>query len=132
MRNVPVQTAVARLGVGADPPFELEHTSAESLASYAAVSQLDSHAEPEAKRRSGSVQGMTATTSVTSSDDVLSRSDIKGEAVDNICPPWVKEVFLQAADPFDDGITVVDRHPHTTIAVPTVDSVFFQYFHWKT
>ena len=37
MRNVPVQTAVARLGVGADPPFEIKHTSAESLASYAAV-----------------------------------------------------------------------------------------------
>jgi hypothetical protein len=132
MRNVPVQTAVARLGVGADPPFGTEHTSDDSLASYAAVSQLDSNAEPEAKRCSGSVQGMPATTSVTSRNDGLSRSGVKGDAVDSICPPWVKEVFLQAADPFDDGITVVDRHPHTTIAVPTVDSVFFQYFHWKT
>ena len=78
---------------------------------------------------------MTATTLVTSSDNVLSRSGVKGDAVDSICPPWVKEVFLQDDDPFDDAITVVHSHSQTTIAVPAVDScasAFFQYLRIAT
>ena len=135
VRNVPVKTEVASLGVGADPPFGLEHANAKSSASYAAGSQLDSHAELEAKWRSGSVQGMIASTTVTSSDDRMSRSDIQCGAVDNICPPWVQEVFLQDDDSFDDEITVVDHHPQSSIDVPTVDrcaSDFFQYLRIAT
>jgi hypothetical protein len=65
----------------------------------------------------------------------MGRGCVKGDAADRICPPWVKEVFLQDADPFDDAITVVDRPPHTTNAVPTFDScasAFFQYLQTAT
>ena len=47
--------------------------------------------------------------SVTNLDDVFSRGSAQGNEIETICSPWVKEVFFQDDDPFDDDIKVIDQ-----------------------
>jgi len=80
-------------------------------------------------------QDSTANPSVTNIDYEFDRGSVQGNDEETICPPWVKEVFFQEDEPFDDDNIVMDHQPQHDISVPTVASCaneFFQYLKTAT
>ena len=101
MRNIPVSTEEDRLGIGADPPRTSETQSNGYSFSNLDGSHLTFEEGSEAK---------------------CARESVQGSKEENICPPWVKEVFFQDDDTFDDdGVVMHPQHQHN-ISVPTVAS----------
>jgi hypothetical protein len=130
MRNLPVSTEEDSLGIGADPPRNTEPQSNGSSFSNLAGSNLNFEEVSAAMCARGSVQGSTANPSVTDIDDVSVRGRVQGSDEETICPPWVKEVFFQDDDTFDDDGVVMGHQPQHDISMPTVVSCadeFWQY-----